>query len=133
MTKPAFPASHLCVKRAYEPAAADDGTRLLVDRLWPRGLSRDKAKVSDWLKDIAPSTALRQWFGHDPKRWPDFQRRYEAELQQHSSELDRIRALAKKQTVTLVYGAHDELHNNAVALRNFLLRGKADGVAKQKD
>jgi uncharacterized protein YeaO (DUF488 family) len=133
VTKPAFPASHLRVKRAYEPAAADDGTRLLVDRLWPRGLSRDKAEVSDWLKDIAPSTALRQWFGHDPERWPDFQRRYEAELQQHSSELDRIRALAKKQTVTLVYGAHDELHNNAVALRNFLLRGKADGVAKQKD
>jgi len=133
VTKPPFPASHLRVKRAYEPAASDDGTRLLVDRLWPRGLSRDKADVSDWLKDIAPSTALRQWFGHDPDRWAEFQHRYEIELQQHPSELERIRALAKKQTVTLVYGAHDELHNNAVALRNFLLRGKAGRSAIQKD
>ncbi len=123
MTKPPFPASHLRVKRAYEPASPDDGARILIDRLWPRGLSKEKASLDEWIKEIAPSTELRQWFGHDPERWPEFQRRYKAELHQHAEELDRIRALAKKQTVTLVYSAHDEKHNDAVVLKDVLLEG----------
>lgn len=123
MTKPHFPASHLRLKRAYEPAAAGDGTRILIDRLWPRGVSKEEAALDDWMKDIAPSTELRGWFGHDPERWPEFQRRYKAELRQHTQELDRIRALAKKQTVTLVYSAHDEEHNDAVVLKDVLTNG----------
>lgn len=121
MTRPPIPASHLRMKRAYEPAAPDDGVRILVDRLWPRGVSKAEAALDDWMKDIAPSTELRQWFGHDPARWAEFQRRYKAELRQHGRELDRIRALAKTQTVTLVYSAHDEEHNDAVVLKEALL------------
>ncbi len=122
MTKPPFPATHLRLKRAYEPAAAEDGVRILVDRLWPRGLSKAKAALDDWMKDIAPTTELRQWFGHDPARWAEFQRRYRAELREHAEQLDHIRALAKTQTITLVYGARDEVHNDAVVLRDVLLR-----------
>ncbi|MBS0171940.1 MAG: DUF488 domain-containing protein [Nitrospira sp.] len=123
MTTPSFSASHLRLKRAYEPVAPDDGVRILVDRLWPRGLSKADAALGEWAKDIAPSTELRQWFRHDPERWPEFQRRYKAELHQHAEELDRIRALAKTQTVTLVYSAHDEGHNDAIVLRDVLLEG----------
>lgn len=123
MAKPPFPVSHLRLKRAYVPAEPEDGVRILVDRLWPRGVSKAKAALDDWMKEIAPSAALRQWFGHDPGRWPEFQRRYNSELQQHTEDLDRIRALAKKQTVTLVYGAQDEEHNDAVVLRDVLLKG----------
>lgn len=122
MTKPPFPATHLRLKRAYEPAAADDGVRILVDRLWPRGLSKAKAALDDWMKDIAPTTELRQWFGHDPARWAEFQRRYRAELREHAEQLEHIRALAKTRTITLVYGARDEVHNDAVVLRDVLLR-----------
>ena len=122
MTKPPFPASHLRLKRAYAPAEAEDGVRILVDRLWPRGLSKAKAALDDWMKDIAPTTELRQWFGHDPARWAEFQRRYRAELREHAEQLDHIRALAKTQTITLVYGARDEVHNDAVVLRDVLLR-----------
>jgi len=122
MTKPPFPATHLRLKRAYEPAAAEDGVRILVDRLWPRGLSKAKVALDDWMKDIAPTTELRQWFGHDPARWAEFQRRYRAELREHAEQLDHIRALAKTQTITLVYGARDEVHNDAVVLRDVLLR-----------
>lgn len=121
MTRPPFPASHLRLKRAYMPAEPDDGIRILIDRLWPRGVSKAEASLDDWMKDIAPSSGLRKWFGHDPARWTEFQRRYRAELHQHAQELDRIRALAKKKTVTLVYGAHDEAHNDAVVLREVLL------------
>ena len=122
MTKPPFPATHLRLKRAYEPAEAEDGVRILVDRLWPRGLSKAKVALDDWMKDIAPTTELRQWFGHDPARWAEFQRRYRAELREHAEQLDHIRALAKTQTITLVYGARDEVHNDAVVLRDVLLR-----------
>lgn len=122
MTKRSFPNSHLRLKRAYIPAEANDGVRILIDRLWPRGVSKSEAALDDWIKDIAPSTELRQWFGHDPDRWPEFQRRYKSELKQHVEELDRIRALAKKKTVTLVYSAHDEEHNDAVVLKNVLLQ-----------
>ena len=124
MTKPPFPVSHLRLKRAYEPAEPGDGVRLLVDRLWPRGVSKAKAALDDWLKDIAPSAELRQWFGHDPRRWVEFQRRYRSELRQHAEELERIRALAKTKTVTLIYSAHDEEHNDAVVLKDVLLQKK---------
>ena len=128
MPRKSFPASHLRLKRAYEPAAPEDGMRILVDRLWPRGISKEKASLDEWEKEIAPSTELRQWFGHDPERWTEFQRRYRAELRDHADILDHIRELARKQTVTLVYGAHDEKHNDAVVLKDVLLdRAKGDG------
>jgi uncharacterized protein YeaO (DUF488 family) len=112
------------LKRAYEPAAPGDGVRILVDRLWPRGVSKECAALDEWMKDIAPSAGLRQWFGHDPARWTEFQRRYRAELGQHGESLERIRAMAKKQTVTLVYSARDEAHNDAVVLKDVLLQAR---------
>lgn len=121
----AFPASNLRLKRAYEPVEPGDGTRILVDRLWPRGVSKERADLSDWMKDVAPTTELRKWFGHDPAKWPEFQRRYRAELIQHAAELDQIRALAAKGVVTLIYSAHDEAHNDAVVLHAVLLAGAA--------
>ncbi|MBA2127397.1 hypothetical protein DLM45_14370 [Hyphomicrobium methylovorum] len=124
MTVTRVPVSHLRLKRAYEPAAPEDGIRILVDRLWPRGVSKDKAALDEWNKDISPSTELRKWFGHDPERWSEFQRRYRTELREHETDLERIRKLAKAQTVTLIYSAHDEAHNDAVVLRDVLL-GKA--------
>jgi len=105
------------IKRVYEPASRTDGTRILVDRLWPRGLKKTDAKIDEWLKEIAPSTELRKWFGHEAARWPEFRRRYKAETKQHPEELARLRSLAKKGPLTLVYSAHDETHNNAVVLR----------------
>ncbi len=111
---------HLKLKRAYDPAAPEDGMRILIDRLWPRGVSKASAALDDWMKEIAPSTDLRKWFGHDPARWEEFQRRYRAELATHAEALDRLRALAEKHVVTLVYSAHDEAHNDAVVLRDVL-------------
>jgi len=121
MSGRSVPASHLRLKRAYESPAPDDGMRILVDRLWPRGLRKDEAKLDELMKDIAPSTELRRWFGHDPERWPEFQQRYRAELARHEEQLDNLRNLAREQTVTLVYGARDEEHNDAVVLRDVLL------------
>lgn len=109
------------LERAYTPPSARDGTRVLVDRLWPRGLEKEKAKVDLWAKDLAPSTELRRWFGHDPAKWPEFQRRYRDELAARGEELDALHHLARKGTVTLVYAARDETHNNAVVLRDVLL------------
>ena len=109
------------MKRAYERPAADDGVRILIDRLWPRGVSKAAAAIDQWAKDIAPSTALRKWFGHDPARWQEFRRRYAKELRQHPEELARLRALAKQGPVTLVFSARDEHHNDAVVLRGLLL------------
>jgi uncharacterized protein YeaO (DUF488 family) len=109
------------LKRAYQPAAADDGARILVDRLWPRGLKKSDAAIDRWLKDIAPSTALRQWFAHDPARWPEFRRRYAAEIRRHPNQLAELRAIARKGPVTLIFSARDELRNDAVVLRNVLL------------
>jgi uncharacterized protein YeaO (DUF488 family) len=100
----------------------DDGTRILVDRLWPRGLSKADAAIDLWLKDIAPSTELRRWFGHDPNRWPEFRQRYQRELAEHTAELDQLRALAGQGIVTLLFGARDEQHNDAVVLHDTLLR-----------
>ena len=123
MTTARVPAAHLRLKRAYDPAAPDDGLRILVDRLWPRGVGKDKAALDDWMKEIAPSTELRKWFGHDPARWEEFRRRYRAELERNRPEVDRLRDLAAKRTVTLVYGAHDPDHNQAVVLRDLLTGG----------
>lgn len=125
MSSPSVPSSHLTLKRAYEPAAPHDGYRILIDRLWPRGVSKEKAALDEWMKEIAPSAELRRWFGHDPNRWREFQCRYRAELRQHSEELNRIRDLAKARQITLVYSAHDERHNDAVVLQNVLL-GRED-------
>lgn len=109
------------LKRAYEPASKTDGTRVLIDRLWPRGVKKTDAKIDEWMKDVAPSTGLRKWFGHDPARWPEFQDRYEAEVRQHPEQLDRLRALAREGPLTLVFSAHDEAHNDAVVLRAMIL------------
>ena len=109
------------LKRAYEPPSAGDGTRVLIDRLWPRGISKQKAKLDYWMKDIAPSTELRKWFGHDPKRWAEFRRRYAAELREHPDLIAELRSLARKNPITLVYAAYDESHNDAVVLRDVLL------------
>lgn len=114
-------AQNIRLKRAYQPAAADDGLRILVDRLWPRGLKKSDAGIDRWIKDIAPSTALRKWFGHDPARWPEFRRRYAAEIRRRPDQFEELRALARKGPVTLVFSARDELHNDAVVLRNVLL------------
>jgi uncharacterized protein YeaO (DUF488 family) len=110
------------LKRAYDPPAPEDGVRVLVDRLWPRGLRKTDAAIDRWLKDIAPSTELRRWFGHDPDRWDEFRRRYRHELSAHAELLDELRALARAGTVTLVYAAKDERHNDAVVLREVLTR-----------
>jgi len=116
----------LKLKRAYEKPADGDGYRVLVDRIWPRGISKATAKIDLWSKEVAPSTALRKWFGHDPARWTEFKRRYFAELKEQREALDELRKLAKTRTVTLVYGAKDEEHNQAVALLEYLNRaGKA--------
>ncbi len=116
------PASHVRLKRAYEPAAPEDGVRVLVDRLWPRGLRKEGVALDRWMKDLAPSTELRRWFGHDEERWPEFHRRYASELQQHTAPLDELRELAREHTVTLVFAARDAEHNDAVVLRDVLLR-----------
>ncbi|TAM17554.1 MAG: DUF488 domain-containing protein [Candidimonas sp.] len=116
-----IPASHIQIKRAYESPLEADGTRILIDRLWPRGVKKEALALSQWAKELAPSTELRQWFGHDPALWPEFRRRYAAELRAHAEVLESLRVLARQGTITLVYGAHDEAHNNAVAMREFLL------------
>ena len=112
----------LKIKRAYEAPTDDDGTRILVDRLWPRGLSKAKAKIDLWLKDVAPSTELRKWFAHDPARWAEFQARYKDELKQHGEQIDLLKQKAAKGPVTLIYGARDQEHNEAVILEKLLQR-----------
>ena len=115
-------AKNIKIKRAYDKPAAEDGLRILIDRLWPRGLTKDKAAIDHWFKEIAPSAKLRKWFSHDPDRWTEFRRRYIGELKAHVLQVDEIRKLAKNGPITLVYAAHDELHNDAVVLRDILLR-----------
>ena len=111
----------ILVKRIYEPAAKSDGFRVLVDRLWPRGISKENAKLDLWLPDLGPSTELRQWFNHDPAKWAEFRRRYYAELKAKTALLASITEQAKTRPVTLLYSAKDEQHNQAVALQSFLL------------
>lgn len=112
------------VKRAYDKPTANDGCRVLVDRLWPRGLSRQEARIDEWLRDVAPSKRLRQWFGHDPERWSEFRRRYFRELDQHTEAVRRLAARAQRRRVTLIYSAKDEQHNNAAALAAYLRQRK---------
>lgn len=114
-------AGNVKLKRAYEPPAAEDGIRILIDRLWPRGVSKANAALDQWMRDISPSTELRKWFGHDPARWKEFRRRYAEEVHQNADLLRQLRALARQGTITLVYSAHDDVHNDAVVLRNLLL------------
>ena len=111
---------NLHLKRVYEPPAKDDGLRVLVDRLWPRGVTKDEASVDLWLKDIAPSPELRRWFGHVPRKWQEFRRRYRAELGGRAGEIEALRKRAGGARVTLLYGAKDNEHNQAVVLREFL-------------
>ena len=113
------------IKRAYDPPAEKDGERILVDRLWPRGLKKEAVRLSSWLKELGPSTELRRWFGHDPSRWEEFRRRYEKELQRHPEKLDILRDLGERSrhgVVTLVFGARDEARNNAVVLKERIER-----------
>ncbi len=109
------------IKRAYQPADEDDGFRILVDRLWPRGISKERAKLDLWLKDVAPSNELRKWFAHDPERWEGFRAKYREELKGKKDVLKGIKDNENgESTITLVYGAKDEDHNNAVVLRDLL-------------
>ena len=110
------------VKRVYEPSEASDGTRVLVDRIWPRGISKDALRLDDWRKDLAPSAALRKWFGHDPAKWETFKARYFRELDQRPEKIADLLATGREATVTLVFGARDTDRNNAVALREYLAR-----------
>jgi uncharacterized protein YeaO (DUF488 family) len=114
-------AENVKLKRAYERPSSADGIRVLVDRLWPRGIKKADANIDHWIKELAPSTELRKWFGHDPTRWQEFRRRYAAELRQHEDQVDRLRDLARAGPITLVYAAHDEAHNDAVVLRDILV------------
>ena len=108
------------VKRAYESPAATDGVRFLVDHLWPRGLKKEKLKVKSWIKDVSPSNELRNWFGHDPAKWEEFQRRYSVELDQKPETWEPLLQAVREGDVTLVFSARDEEHNNAVALKSYL-------------
>ncbi len=107
-------------KRAYDPASADDGKRILVDRLWPRGLKKEKARIDEWLKDIAPSTELRKWYSHDPDKWEEFKKRYKNEIKDKKSILDELKAESRKQTITLIFSSREAQLNNAEALKEFL-------------
>ena len=119
-------AANVRLKRAYENPSAEDGMRILIDRLWPRGVAKANAAIDLWAKDISPSTALRRWFGHDPARWEEFRRRYSEEIHRHGNRLNELRALAENGRITLVFAAHDETHNDAVVLRDILLGRTAE-------
>lgn len=114
------------IKRAYEAAKASDGSRILVDRVWPRGVSKNALKITRWMKELGPSTELRKWFGHDPARWDEFRKRYKRELNRPEARamLREIAEAASRMTVTLVYSARDELHNQAVVIREVLQSGQ---------
>ncbi len=124
--------SSIRLKRVYEPPEAEDGCRVLVERLWPRGMSKEKARVDVWLKEIAPSTELRRWFAHDPARWSEFRRRYQEELASNSNAVSRLLDLVREGPVTLVYAASDLRHNSTVVLRPFLETRLKSGGGKAK-
>ena len=124
---PSIRPENIRLKRAYEPPGEDDGTRVLVDRLWPRGVKKSAAAIDLWPKDIAPSAELRRWFAHDPERWPEFRRRYEDELRQKPEPVEELRALAGKGPLTLVFAARDAARNDAAVLRDLLLRAAVSG------
>ena len=108
------------VKRIYEEYEKSDGVRILVDRLWPRGIKKEKAQIDSWMKEVAPSTALRKWFAHDPDKWPDFVSKYKKELYSSLAFRELITLAKKNKTVTLLFSATDEAHNQAVALKKFI-------------
>ena len=110
------------LKRVYEKSTKEDGTRILVDRLWPRGLTKQKANVDMWMKDVAPSTELRKWFHHDPERWIEFKKRYQIELENKEEQIEALKKQLQEGPVTLVYGAKDEEHNEALVLKELLSR-----------
>ena len=110
------------LKRVYDKPAKADGRRVLVDRIWPRGLKKNEARIDQWLKEIAPSTQLRKWFAHDPGKWREFKKRYSAELDDQREQVEQLARGAKKRTVTLLFGAKDTEHNNAVALKEYIER-----------
>lgn len=112
--------ARIWLRRAYDPPTRNDGHRVLVDRIWPRGVSKADARIDDWAREVAPSDDLRRWFDHDPQRWDEFQRRYRAELRDREQTLDTLARRVDEGRVTLVYGARDEQHNNAVVLRDVL-------------
>ncbi|HEU5476710.1 MAG TPA: DUF488 domain-containing protein [Gaiellaceae bacterium] len=114
---------NVCLKRAYEPPARSDGYRVLIDRLWPRGVSKEQARLDEWARELAPSSELRRWFGHDPTKFDEFRRRYREELAGQEEKLRELRRRARSGTVTLVYGARDSEHNDAVVLEELLRRG----------
>ena len=119
------------LKRAYDPPAKDDGLRVLVERLWPRGLTRERARIDHWCKEVAPSPELRKWYGHDPARWPEFQQRYRAELTANEAEVARLKALCAGRRVTFIFAARDEAMNSALLLRDHLMsRQTAAGRAR---
>lgn len=120
MTNKRSTAPVITLKRVYQKADAEDGARFLVERLWPRGIKKDSLQLTAWLKEAAPSTELRKWFNHDPSKWPQFRRRYFAELETRLNAIEPLLQAAGKGEVTLVYSSHDEEHNNAVALKEFL-------------
>jgi len=108
------------IKRIYDPVSPDDGKRIYIDRLWPRGLKKSEAVFDEWLKEISPSDALRKWFGHDPAKWTEFKKRYKKELEEKKELLEKLRHEARKGTITLLYSAKDTEHNNAVTLKELL-------------
>jgi uncharacterized protein YeaO (DUF488 family) len=108
------------IKRAYEEHEKEDGTRILVDRLWPRGVTKRSAKINEWMKDIAPSDELRRWFQHDPNKWEEFKRRYRRELEHKKELIERLHAISRNETLTLVYSAKDSAHNQAIVLKEVL-------------
>jgi uncharacterized protein YeaO (DUF488 family) len=112
------------IKRVYEKPEEEDGYRILVDRLWPRGLTREKAAVDLWLKEIAPSTELRKWFNHDPEKWPDFKKKYLKEIKENNEALTTLKEKMKERKVTIVYSAKDEVHNDARVLISYLNKAK---------
>lgn len=112
------------IKRVYETPETSDGNRILIDRLWPRGLTKEKADIYLWLKEIAPSSDLRKWFGHDPVKWEEFKKKYHAELKANKQVMQKLISEIKKENVTLVYGARDEEHNDAVVLKQYLEKEK---------
>jgi uncharacterized protein YeaO (DUF488 family) len=121
------------LKRAYDPAAATDGSRVLIDRIWPRGVSREEAHLDEWARELAPSGELRRWFSHDPDRFAEFRRRYRAELTAQEAKLRELRRRARQGTLTLVYAARDTEHNDAVVLAELLRRGRKHKRDEKED
>lgn len=112
------------IKRVYEPASDDDGMRILVDRIWPRGITKSRANLDSWMPDIAPSSDLRRWFNHDPEKWTQFTRRYANQLRDNKAAVQALREKVARGPITLLYAAKDEQHNNAAALKQFLVSSK---------